>query len=609
MLHTRNSTIRTRLAQGLLTLLLGLGLMNATLAYADTPEKEDPKVPTTTQEVTFERWVSNTKTDYSSTNHGIPADAKQGESTVYQPSEFYYYLHVKLPKPIVEYENILISDPLDDCLKIANSSGFGTGEYPAFLAVNPNEPSRLTSLAIDGLFLSGMNEYFFKTESLKTNGGATKKFNTAVQFDMKNSKVLPLLSYSGANDLKEFVFMVPVFPHSVTDMLANGYHYKVDSATGKFYFESKSTLTLVEKDGSQTRYTNTSKENFTYPEPSLKVIGSEGSSSDTFLVDPERRDQIYTLRVEAPIPKESYLSWAISDNGGFSKFPAVRLDASPYFEIVDDLTKDSDQIGIVRHTFSQFKDTELTNNGIRWLFNQPGEPRDVSERGKPSKFIGTVTIKLKDGISLEEALPTLNAYYELGDRYNNGQKTEFTPLYSFKSNDLQPTLPPTYSVSYSFVSDSAEYALPDTVLALLPSDDQTYREGTTVTPRTPSETTIKTSEGTWTFKGWNPSEQTIAKANVAFEGTWSFEKQESEKPGPSDNGNDSPNGGSNSSDEASNPSDKGQNSSDKGTSSSVKKSKTPHTGDLPYMELIAFTLILGSAVTAVAVRMRLRKMK
>lgn len=212
-------------------------------------------------------------------------------------------------------------------------------------------------------------------------------------------------------------------------------------------------------------------------------------------------------------------------------------------------------------------------------------------------------------MSLEEALPTLNAYYELGDRYSNGQKTEFTPLYSFKSNDLQPTLPPTYSVSYSFVSDSAEYTLPDTVLALLPSDDQTYREGTIVTPLTPSKTTIKTSEGTWTFKGWNPSEQTIANANVTFEGTWSFEKQKSEEPDPSDNGNDSPNGGSNSSDETSNPSDKGQNSSDKGTSSSVKKSKTPHTGDLPYMELIAFTLVLGSAVTAVAARMRLRKMK
>lgn len=81
-----------------------------------------------------------------------------------------------------------------------------------------------------------------------------------------------------------------------------------------------------------------------------------------------------------------------------------------------------------------------------------------------------------------------------------------------------------YSVNYNFTSEDGKTELPDEVRELLPVDDKNYKSGDTVTPEKPSKTTVSTSDGVWTFKGWDKSSAEIKDSNVTFTGTWSFSK-------------------------------------------------------------------------------------
>ena len=60
----------------------------------------------------------------------------------------------------------------------------------------------------------------------------------------------------------------------------------------------------------------------------------------------------------------------------------------------------------------------------------------------------------------------------------------------------------------------------------LPSDDQTYADGTEVTPKEPSSTTVEgendSKAGKWTFNGWDAEKKTVKAADVTFTGSWTF---------------------------------------------------------------------------------------
>ena len=84
-----------------------------------------------------------------------------------------------------------------------------------------------------------------------------------------------------------------------------------------------------------------------------------------------------------------------------------------------------------------------------------------------------------------------------------------------------------YSVSYKFVSGTKGKDLPQLVVDLLPGDDTEYDAGTKVTAKLPTQTSVKVSDGTWTFAGYDANENVIIE-DVTFTGTWTFEKKAKE---------------------------------------------------------------------------------
>lgn len=88
-----------------------------------------------------------------------------------------------------------------------------------------------------------------------------------------------------------------------------------------------------------------------------------------------------------------------------------------------------------------------------------------------------------------------------------------------------------FHAKYEFQSATPGQQLPDEVLALLPADDTRYPRGSEIGALAPSQTSVETADGTWTFVGYD---RTTAEAsmdnaddegNVHFSGAWKFTRK------------------------------------------------------------------------------------
>lgn len=88
-----------------------------------------------------------------------------------------------------------------------------------------------------------------------------------------------------------------------------------------------------------------------------------------------------------------------------------------------------------------------------------------------------------------------------------------------------------FHAKYEFQSATPGQRLPDEVLALLPADGTRYPRGSEIGALTPSQTSVETADGTWTFVGYD---RTTAEAsmdnadnegNVHFSGAWKFTRK------------------------------------------------------------------------------------
>lgn len=88
-----------------------------------------------------------------------------------------------------------------------------------------------------------------------------------------------------------------------------------------------------------------------------------------------------------------------------------------------------------------------------------------------------------------------------------------------------------FHAKYEFQSATPGQQLPDEVLALLPADGTRYPRGSEISALTPSQTSVETADGTWTFVGYD---RTAAEAsmdnaddegNVHFSGAWKFTRK------------------------------------------------------------------------------------
>lgn len=131
----------------------------------------------------------------------------------------------------------------------------------------------------------------------------------------------------------------------------------------------------------------------------------------------------------------------------------------------------------------------VDNEGSRYASQQAGERR---------AFDGYTSIGASDSVSLIAA--------------GSGSLSEF-------------------HAKYEFQSATPGQQLPDEVLALLPADGTRYPRGSEISALAPSQTSVETADGTWTFVGYD---RTTAEAsmdnaddegNVRFSGAWKFTRK------------------------------------------------------------------------------------
>ncbi len=99
----------------------------------------------------------------------------------------------------------------------------------------------------------------------------------------------------------------------------------------------------------------------------------------------------------------------------------------------------------------------------------------------------------------------------------NGSDVKFVGTWEFTASPA-----PTYKATHEFVSGTPGKELPQEVKALLPGDQTDLKDGSQVTPTQPSQTEVKTTEGTWSFKSYDKTSETVNGSDVKFVGTWKF---------------------------------------------------------------------------------------
>ena len=147
----------------------------------------------------------------------------------------------------------------------------------------------------------------------------------------------------------------------------------------------------------------------------------------------------------------------------------------------------------------------------------PQEVKALLPSDKPDLADGTKTTPTqptKTEVQTADGTWTFKSY-DKNEETINGADVKFVGTWDF-------TPAPTYKATHEFVSGTAGKELPQAVKSMLPADKPDLADGTKTTPTQPSKTEVKTTEGTWTFKSYDKTEEIINGADVKFVGTWDF---------------------------------------------------------------------------------------
>ena len=147
----------------------------------------------------------------------------------------------------------------------------------------------------------------------------------------------------------------------------------------------------------------------------------------------------------------------------------------------------------------------------------PQEIKDLTpetEKNLENGTKATPTQPVKTEVKTADGTWTFKSY-DKAEETINGSDVKFVGTWDFTPN-------PTYKATHEFVSGTAGKELPQAVKDLLPADKPDLADGTKATPTQPSKTEVKTADGTWTFKSYDKTEETINGADAHFVGTWDF---------------------------------------------------------------------------------------
>ncbi|WP_455939065.1 SHIRT domain-containing protein [Gemella morbillorum] len=112
--------------------------------------------------------------------------------------------------------------------------------------------------------------------------------------------------------------------------------------------------------------------------------------------------------------------------------------------------------------------------------------------------------------------------YAASSQTVNGSNIEFIGKWEFETNK--------YKATYEFYSGTEGRILPKEILNMLPNDNAKYVDGDEVIAKEPVAKVVETSEGRWTFVGYDKDKVVISGGDVNFKGKWIFK---STKPTPS----------------------------------------------------------------------------
>ena len=141
-------------------------------------------------------------------------------------------------------------------------------------------------------------------------------------------------------------------------------------------------------------------------------------------------------------------------------------------------------------------------------------PADIIDLKDGSQ--ATPTQPSKTEVKTSEGTWSFKSYDKTSETVN-GSDVKFVGTWEFTANPA-----PTYKATHEFVSGTPGKELPQEVKALLPADQTDLKDGSQVTPTQPSQTEVKTAEGTWSFKSYDKTLETINGADAHFVGTWEF---------------------------------------------------------------------------------------
>ena len=147
----------------------------------------------------------------------------------------------------------------------------------------------------------------------------------------------------------------------------------------------------------------------------------------------------------------------------------------------------------------------------------PQEVKALLPADKPDLADGTKTTPtqpVKTEVKTTDGTWTFKSYDKVEETID-GADAHFVGTWDF-------TPAPTYKATHEFVSGTAGKELAQAVRDLLPADKPDLADGTKATPTQPSSTEVKTADGTWTFKSYDKTEETINGADAHFVGTWEF---------------------------------------------------------------------------------------
>ena len=114
--------------------------------------------------------------------------------------------------------------------------------------------------------------------------------------------------------------------------------------------------------------------------------------------------------------------------------------------------------------------------------------------------------------------------YAASSQTVNGSNIEFIGKWEFETNK--------YKATYEFYSGTEGRILPKEILNMLPNDNAKYVDGDEVIAKEPVAKVVETSEGRWTFVGYDKDKVVISGGDVNFKGKWIFKSTKSTPPIP-----------------------------------------------------------------------------